>query len=162
MSHQRVGELIRSAFSSFPDTSLFSEGSIQFSFKIRHIPPDPSSLTHPEPPSPMPDRFDNPISTTTPLLTPTGTRTKADEYRQWDEKGREWLYGYVWFEQKKDPTIVRGYMQVGHASTVADARNHSSYSHIYRSRLSLPRYWITLPPCSFPTGTLRWKRLAIR
>lgn len=103
-----------SAFSSFPDTSLFAEGSIQFSFKIRNIPPDPSSLHHPEPPSPMPDRTDNPIAAVAPTLTPTGTRAKAEEYRRWDERGREWLYGYVWFEQKKDPAIVRGYMQVSY------------------------------------------------
>ena len=100
------------AFSSFPDTSLFAEGCIQFSFKIRHIPPDPSSLGHPEPPSPMPDRFDNPISAVSSTSAPNGTRTKADEYRQWDEMGREWLYGYVWFEQRKDGGIARGYMQV--------------------------------------------------
>jgi hypothetical protein len=36
----------------------------------------------------------------------------ADEYRRWDEKGRKWLYGYVWFQQRKDKSIVRGYMQV--------------------------------------------------
>jgi len=37
---------------------------------------------------------------------------KAEEYRKWDERGREWLYGYVWFEQRKDGGITRGYMQV--------------------------------------------------
>jgi hypothetical protein len=42
----------------------------------------------------------------------TGTRGKAEEYRKWDEQGREWLYGYVWFEQRKDGGIARGYMQV--------------------------------------------------
>jgi hypothetical protein len=36
----------------------------------------------------------------------------ADEYRKWDERGRKWLYGYVWFQQRKDKSIVRGYMQV--------------------------------------------------
>ena len=37
---------------------------------------------------------------------------KADEYRKWDERGREWLYGFVWFEQRRDKGIARGYMQV--------------------------------------------------
>lgn len=38
---------------------------------------------------------------------------KAEEYRRWDGRGREWLYGFVWFEQKRDGEIKRGYMQVG-------------------------------------------------
>jgi hypothetical protein len=36
----------------------------------------------------------------------------AEDYRKWDERGREWLYGFVWFCQKKDRSVVRGYMQV--------------------------------------------------
>jgi len=36
----------------------------------------------------------------------------ADDYRKWDERGREWIYGFVWFEQRKDRSISRGYMQV--------------------------------------------------
>ena len=41
-----------------------------------------------------------------------GAAEKANEYRQWDERGREWLYGFVWFEQRRDGGIARGYMQV--------------------------------------------------
>lgn len=41
---------------------------------------------------------------------------KAEEYRKWDERGREWLYGYVWFEQRQDKGIARGYMQVSTTS----------------------------------------------
>jgi hypothetical protein len=108
------------AFSSFPDTSLFTEGSIQFSFKIRHIPPDPSSLSYPEPPSPMPDReaMEHPgLSVSTSgndgLLSVRPSKgERAEEYRKWDERGREWLYGFVWFEQRADKGIARGYMQV--------------------------------------------------
>lgn len=37
---------------------------------------------------------------------------KSLEYRKWDERGREWLYGFVCFEQRKDRGIARGYMQV--------------------------------------------------
>ncbi|WWC91689.1 uncharacterized protein L201_006635 [Kwoniella dendrophila CBS 6074] len=129
------GEKENVAFSSFPDTSLFSEGSILFSFKIRHIPPDPSSLNQPEPPSPMPDRVvktveeemidlnvgdppgeadalpggsGNGIQT---IHGPVKVGDKAEEYRRWDERGREWLYGFVWFEQRRDKGITRGYMQ---------------------------------------------------
>ncbi|WVW86151.1 hypothetical protein I302_108192 [Kwoniella bestiolae CBS 10118] len=132
------GEKENVAFSSFPDTSLFSEGSILFSFKIRHIPPDPSSLAQPEPPSPMPDRVvktveeemidlkvgdppeeadalpggsGNGISTPIPAPGTTKPGDKAEEYRKWDERGREWLYGFVWFEQRRDKGITRGYMQ---------------------------------------------------
>jgi hypothetical protein len=125
-------ELIGRAFSSFPDTSLFAEGSIMFSFKIRSIPPDPSTLSLPEPPSPMPDQVRSMEQAMTEatisnerLSAGTQTRSrgtstssgqsgggKAEEYRKWDERGREWLYGYVWFEQRKDVGITRGYMQV--------------------------------------------------
>jgi len=126
------------AFSSFPDTSLFSEGSIVFSFKIRHIPPDPASLIWSEPPSPMPDRTGglsvdqslqdlslaekngpSGVNTSIPTsrsLRDMSTGEKAEEYRRWDERGREWLYGFVWFEQRRDKGIARGYMQV--SSTV--------------------------------------------
>ncbi|KAI9634049.1 uncharacterized protein MKK02DRAFT_17619 [Dioszegia hungarica] len=116
------GEKENVAFSSFPDTSLFAEGSILFSFKIRHTPPDPISLSYPEPPSPMPDRHGDSASfssltssstlsasQSTPALMSDGERSL--EYRKWDERGREWLYGFVWFEQRKDRGIARGYMQ---------------------------------------------------
>jgi len=43
------------------------------------------------------------------------SREKEAEYRVWDERGREWLYGYVWFQQKKDRGIARGFMQVSTA-----------------------------------------------
>jgi hypothetical protein len=125
-------ELMGRAFSSFPDTSLFAEGSIMFSFKIRSIPPDPSTLFLPEPPSPMPDQvrsmeqamteaaISNERHSSGNQARSRGTSTssgqsgggKAEEYRKWDERGREWLYGYVWFEQRKDGGITRGYMQV--------------------------------------------------
>lgn len=126
-------KLKKRAFSSFPDTSLFAEGSIMFSFKIRSIPPDPSTLSLPEPPSPMPDQVrsmeqamteatinNDRLSAGTPTRSrgastssgQSGTGGKAEEYRKWDERGREWLYGYVWFEQRKDGGITRGYMQV--------------------------------------------------
>ncbi|WWC64585.1 uncharacterized protein I303_107196 [Kwoniella dejecticola CBS 10117] len=137
------GEKENVAFSSFPDTSLFAEGSILFSFKIRHIPPDPLSLHHPEPPSPMPDRVVKTVEEEmsdlkvgdppgeagvlpggsgngidTPGLSESSgggpkmkAGDKAEEYRRWDERGREWLYGFVWFEQRRDKGITRGYMQ---------------------------------------------------
>ncbi|WRT70225.1 uncharacterized protein IL334_007220 [Kwoniella shivajii] len=130
------GEKENVAFSSFPDTSLFSEGSILFSFKIRHIPPDPSTLHHPEPPSPMPDRVVKAVEEEmkdVKIGDPPGEAEvlpgggngsgsgsgsgsvkqgdKAEEYRKWDERGREWLYGFVWFEQRRDKGITRGYMQ---------------------------------------------------
>ena len=98
-----------------------------FSFKIRHIPPDPSTLSYPEPPSPLPDRkapsleqglldvSPSHVGSNSPLPSPSGpmsTGEKAAEYRKWDERGREWLYGFVWFEQRRDKGIARGYMQV--------------------------------------------------
>lgn len=120
--------LTRSAFSSFPDTSLFTEGSIQFSFKIRHVPPDPQSLAYPEPPSPMagaeqlpPARRarsrDSTVSEGGMQRMPSDEpeRDRAAEYRKWDERGREWMYGFVWFQQRRDRGNARGYMQVSGA-----------------------------------------------
>lgn len=127
---ERPADRSNRAFSSFPDTSLFSEGTILFSFKIRHISPDPATLAKPEPLSPLPkekgmeerlmgmavqDTECSPIDAvpgngTVPALMSTGQ--KAEEYRKWDERGREWLYGFVWFEQRRDKRITRGYMQV--------------------------------------------------
>ncbi|ORY33392.1 hypothetical protein BCR39DRAFT_519739 [Naematelia encephala] len=102
------GEKENVAFSSFPDTSLFTEGSILFSFKIRHIPPEPSSLAQQEPPSPLPNVSLQAQLDSTP---PPAAGSKAEEYRKWNERGREWLYGFVWFEQRRDKEIARGYMQ---------------------------------------------------
>lgn len=49
---------------------------------------------------------------------------RAAEYRKWDERGREWMYGFVWFQQRRDRGIARGYMQVGPLTLeVADRRN---------------------------------------
>ncbi|TXT06632.1 uncharacterized protein COLE_05963 [Cutaneotrichosporon oleaginosum] len=107
------------AFSSFPDTSLFTEGSIQFSFKIRHVPPNPAELAFPEPPSPRPGadlppsrrvRSRDSVSEGGGLHIPEPT-DRAEEYRKWDERGREWMYGFVWFQQRRDRGIARGYMQ---------------------------------------------------
>lgn len=117
LAPDRVYSSAHRAFSSFPDTSLFAEGDIQFSFKIRHIPPNP---LYPEPPSPMPPGME---STESALLNThvegsngdkksLDSENKAEEYRKWNERGREWVYGFVWFEQRRDGGIARGYMQV--------------------------------------------------
>lgn len=124
-----------SAFSAFPDTSLFAEGHISYSFKIRA----PAEDGDPESDKSYFDASDIPKPSTgsTPMKSSPGDRDSgffgpvtevpetplsdktlpskgetADEYRKWDERGRKWLYGYVWFQQRKDKSIVRGYMQV--------------------------------------------------
>ena len=133
---------LNSAFSAFPDTSLFSEGHISYSFKIRapieeeqagptsetstesyfgsidgsRLSPASTPTKHPTLDTKRRDSgFFGPITEAhTPLEAkklPSKGET-ADEYRKWDEKGRKWLYGYVWFQQRKDKSIVRGYMQV--------------------------------------------------
>lgn len=148
-----------SAFSSFPDTSLFTEGSIVFSFKIRHIPPDPSTLAQPEPPSPMPERTTvaqalldrSPV----PLSDSASTRDmstgeKADEYRRWDERGREWLYGFVWFEQRRDKGIARGYMQASPdgASLPTESRMAAVLPWIGVTSLQIAQNAIPILPCA--------------
>jgi hypothetical protein len=144
--------LVKSAFSAFPDTSLFQEGQISYSFKIRApveedaeastdssqsyfdaaVKPqgqeeDPLSTPLPTRTSAQSNSRASPISTqrdsgffgpetegpetpSTMKVLPTKGETAA-EYRKWDEKGRKWLYGYVWFHQRKDQSITRGYMQ---------------------------------------------------
>jgi hypothetical protein len=71
----------------------------------------------------------------------------ADEYRRWDEKGRKWLYGYVWFQQRKDKSIVRGYMQVrfmknplwpGNAYNPFTVTHHPQRSIVILSHLAYP------------------------
>jgi hypothetical protein len=44
----------------------------------------------------------------------------ADDYRKWDERGRAWIYGFVWFEQRKDRSISRGYMQVSEERSIKE------------------------------------------
>jgi hypothetical protein len=156
------------AFSSFPDTSLFAEGDIMFSFKIRQLPVDTAS---PEPPSPMPGRTSSSesvdpvdgtcnstgggISSSNGDEGPNGNGTdarhpatigkeeRAEEYRKWDERGREWLYGFVWFEQRRDGGIARGYMQVSMSST-------------FRPRMLMGRNrWSSLRICLFQRCSLR-------
>jgi hypothetical protein len=141
----------RSAFSAFPDTSLFAEGSIAYSFKIREATPIPSreehgesttsyfatlQATHPvQNPSASSSSSTTPVNSDVPLprtpssddmhrfgpaspQTPAANKIlmskgeTAEDYRKWDERGREWTYGFVWFEQRKDISISRGYMQV--------------------------------------------------
>lgn len=133
---------LNSAFSAFPDTSLFAEGHISYSFKIRApVDDDRPSIASQASESYFGSEEEPRSSTTsTPTKHPTLDGTErdsgffgpvteapetplsaknlpskgetADEYRKWDERGRKWLYGYVWFQQRKDESIVRGYMQV--------------------------------------------------
>lgn len=71
------------------------------------------SLRPPSPNARVPHSAPLPSSTTVPDHNLDQQPVdKAEEYRKWDERGREWLYGYVWFEQRKDRGISRGYMQV--------------------------------------------------
>lgn len=85
----------------------------------------------------------------TPLakkVLPTQVQT-AEDYRKWDERGREWLYGFVWFCQKKDRSVTRGYMQVscenriGCLRQIADSFevgvNVAEYRHPDTSTVSL-------------------------
>ncbi|KAJ9108801.1 hypothetical protein QFC21_000121 [Naganishia friedmannii] len=146
------GEKANVAFSAFPDTSLFQEGQISYSFKIRapieeevvastdatesYFDAGAKPQKQDEDPlrTPLPTRTsaqstsrassistqrdsgffgpetEGPETPSTMKVLPTKGETAA-EYRKWDEKGRKWLYGYVWFHQRKDKSITRGYMQ---------------------------------------------------
>ncbi len=144
----KIVSILASAFSSFPDTSLFAEGSISYSFKIRQATPvsppaemrstettpspstsyfatlqssapcDPATDDSIKQPPRTPSMQDTPRFRPASPQTPSAQKTlmtkgeTADDYRKWDERGREWTYGFVWFEQRKDKNISRGYMQV--------------------------------------------------
>lgn len=182
---------LNSAFSAFPDTSLFAEGHISYSFKIRapadeetsesagsyfSTPEDPKPSTVSTPlKSPSPNRdsgFFGPVTEAaeTPLsekALPTKGET-AVEYRKWDERGRKWLYGYVWFQQRKDKSIVRGYMQVRICCwhwiryeadpELRTAREVSSYCHIMPTRHCSRPFWKRWLLYTFRTGILLWKQ----
>lgn len=114
------------AFSSFPDTSLFAEGYIRFTFRIRDGTADDAD--------------------------------PAEEYREWAARGGQWLYGYVWFEQRRDTSISRGYMQVCSCSvTMLTSRNHLLFSVVCPTLLSSSPYSTKLHLPSLNTVTLPWK-----
>lgn len=147
-----------------------------FSFKIRSIPPDPSTLSLPEPPSPMPgqvESMEQAMSEATisndrlsagAQTRSRGTSTssgqsaggKAEEYRKWDERGREWLYGYVWFEQRKDGGITRGYMQVRLPGPIFFFLTDRQKSLVILTHLPLPALFMavleTIAPIFFEHG----------
>lgn len=129
------------AFSSFPDTSLFAEGTTTFSFRLRHTPPDPDE---PDPLSPgleiggqSAEGINGAMSVSQSLPAITKSE-RSDEYRQWDELGGQWLYGYVWFEQRKDESVARGYMQVSLYRDIADSKEIPSVSNAEAVAFSVP------------------------
>lgn len=75
---------------------------------VSSIAPSKSSSSSSLRPPGTPDNHATPVPVSGRQET---TGTKAEEYRKWNERGREWVYGYVWFEQRKDRGIARGYMQ---------------------------------------------------
>ncbi|CAO1619207.1 unnamed protein product [Jaminaea pallidilutea] len=137
------------AFSSFPDTSIFDEGSLTFSFRAREVPLEASVSSPPrfgtapssrrpsqsedhsgKPAAVMSEKSEIPLPFRNPRRQDTGMSTASSQAALSDcgDTGRassvtggtgkisnssktSYLYGYVFFCQRRDPSIRRGYFQ---------------------------------------------------
>lgn len=114
------------AFSSFPDTTVFSDGSLVFSWRIREVPLDASAASVPhipdvtqEPRTPLMRRASRRVSRTMSWRKPKGasaptlsrTSSTASTAPTSTSRSTSYLYGYTYFRQRKDPTLPRGYFQ---------------------------------------------------
>ncbi|WFC99776.1 hypothetical protein MYAM1_002521 [Malassezia yamatoensis] len=118
------------AFSAFPDTTVFSNGNLTFSWRVREVPLDESR----EAPPKIPDitrrqraesfrrefrRSSAKVSRHTSLLI-AGRATRSLLQRNEPEQPLEppttsrstsYIYGYTFFHQKRDAALRRGYFQ---------------------------------------------------
>lgn len=121
------------AFSSFPDTAVFSDGSLVFSWRVREVPLEESHATPPQIPdaakparhgsvrTPQRDRR----SGTTLLTRHASLRSAGRAARNLLQRGQaeapphtlassrstSYIHGYTFFRQKRDPALRRGYFQ---------------------------------------------------
>ncbi|WFD30779.1 RNA helicase [Malassezia sp. CBS 17886] len=144
------------AFSSFPDTAVFEDGSLVFSWRVREVPLSASAAHPPKvrdvsaPPSPSPPL---PSPSSPPTLSPPSSPQPRTPTRRFSRGGSpgvrrrpslsqsarnmaksilqprsadmahaqappppvsrstSYLYGFVYFRQKKDARVRRGYFQ---------------------------------------------------
>lgn len=119
------------AFSSFPDTAVFGDGSLVFSWRVREVPLDESQCTPPQIRDvTAPERHASVRQRsrrTSNLLARHGSlRSAGRAARTFLQKSPEeaaapvshassrstsYIYGYTFFRQKRDPAIRRGYFQ---------------------------------------------------
>jgi len=110
------------AFSSFPDTSVFSDGSLVFSWRVREVPLEASSAAAPHIPD-MADksqmlarRFSRRLKRHLSIRSATEspnpeTAAPMPLAPTHSSRSTSYLYGYTFFLQRRDATNRRGYFQ---------------------------------------------------
>lgn len=109
------------AFSSFPDTSIFDDGSCVFSWRVREVPLGNSKEGPPiigikkEKDKEL-ERSKERVGASDPSIKDGETIGKNSKIVVSNSNGSgrlssNYIYGYVFFRQKRDPTIRRGYFQ---------------------------------------------------
>ena len=118
------------AFSSFPDTTVFSDGSLMFSWRVREVPLEESRETPPTIPDvAKPQRHSSMRQKTrrspSMLTRHASLRSAGRAARSFLQRGEpapasetpvtsrstSYIYGYTFFRQKRDPSLRRGYFQ---------------------------------------------------
>lgn len=110
------------AFSSFPDTSVFSDGSLVFSWRVREVPLEASAAAAPYIPD-MADPSQRVSRRLSHRLKRNLSRSARNEPRKdapsvpaplaptRSSRSTSYLYGYTFFLQRRDTTNRRGYFQ---------------------------------------------------
>ena len=94
------------AFSSFPDTTVFADGTLVFSWRIREVPLDASAASAPYIPDLAEQKTRRRFSwiarqpATASMPAPTAS-----------SRSTSYLYGYTFFLQRRDQSVRRGYLQ---------------------------------------------------
>jgi len=106
------------AFSSFPDTTVFSDGSLVFSWRVREVPLEASAAAAPNIPD-MADRsqmlsrrFSHRLKRSLLIRSAAESVTApAPLAPTHSSRSTSYLYGYTFFLQRRDATNRRGYFQ---------------------------------------------------
>lgn len=115
------------AFSSFPDTSVFSDGDLVFSWRVREVPLDVSTS---QAPPRIPHRpSGSSLAAQQAPRRSSSVRQSVSRSVSWLRKrgahdahpvesvsarysrSTSYLYGYTYFLQRRDPSLRRGYFQ---------------------------------------------------
>lgn len=103
------------AFSSFPDTHVFSDGDLVFSWRVREVPLDASNASSPPPSKPAQPRHSPSVresmTRSVSWLRRSRTEVAVDASSRMHSRSTSYLYGYTYFLQRRDTSRPRGYFQ---------------------------------------------------
>lgn len=103
------------AFSSFPDTHVFSDGDLVFSWRVREVPLDASNASSPPPSKPAQPRRSPSVresmTRSVSWLRRSRTEVAVDASSRMHSRSTSYLYGYTYFLQRRDTSRPRGYFQ---------------------------------------------------